>query len=187
MTIQWMSFNWKRILQNREKTDYFVLHHRAGDGNLDSIHTQHISQGYSGIGYHFYIRKNGEIFSGRPLNKVGAHCLDHNDVSIGICFEGNFEIEKPTPEQIKSGQELIKYLWGIYPNAKVVRHKDLNATACPGKNFDINLFKGDATMTVDEAIKILTDKCGLEKQTIGFMLCYKYGEELVKKLAKAMV
>ncbi len=41
-------------------------------------------------------------------------------------------------------------------------------------------------MTVGEAVEILRAKVGLEEQTINFLLCYKYGEELVKKLAIRM-
>lgn len=147
INIIYTDFNWKNVLQKRKATNYIVNHHRAGQGNVNSIHIQHISQGYSGIGYHFYIRFDGTIYSGRPLDKVGAHCLNYNDVSIGICYEGNFEIEKPTPEQIKSGQELIKYLLSIYPNAKVVGHRDLVPTKCPGKNFNIETLKASVKNT----------------------------------------
>ena len=42
-------------------------------------------------------------------------------------------------------------------------------------------------MTVNEAVEIIKNKAGLEDETIEFLLCYKYGEELVKKLAKRMV
>ena len=41
-------------------------------------------------------------------------------------------------------------------------------------------------MTFDDAIKILKSKAGLEQKTIDFLLCYKYGNELILKLAKAM-
>ena len=45
------------------------------------------------IGYHFYITRDGEIQPGRPLEKVGAHCLKHNKHSIGICYEGGLDAE----------------------------------------------------------------------------------------------
>ena len=122
-------------LSNRSQTSYIILHHRAGNGDVLSIHTQHISQDYSGIGYHYYIRKDGSIYTGRPVETVGAHCLNYNSKSVGICFEGNFENEKMDDPQKKAGTELIKHLKSIYKSASIIRHKDVNATACPGKNF----------------------------------------------------
>lgn len=132
------NFKYNGVMTSRLSTKYIILHHRAGNGNVESIHKQHLSQGYSGIGYHFYIRKDGSVYEGRPLNKVGAHCKGSNNYSVGVCFEGNFEIEHMTDAQIKAGSELLKYLFNLYPQAKVVGHRDMMATACPGKNFDIN-------------------------------------------------
>lgn len=39
----------------------------------DHIH----HRGFSDIGYHFYITRNGEIHRGRPIEKMGAHCKNH--------------------------------------------------------------------------------------------------------------
>ncbi|RGZ56389.1 N-acetylmuramoyl-L-alanine amidase [Bacteroides ovatus] len=39
--------------------------------DLDICHRR---RGFNGTGYHFYIRKNGDIKSTRPIEKVGAHC-----------------------------------------------------------------------------------------------------------------
>ena len=132
------NFNYSGTLTKRSSTNYIVLHHRAGNGDVNSIHSQHLGQGYAGIGYHFYVRKDGSVYRGRPVNTIGAHCLNYNRVSVGVCFEGNFEQEMPTKEQIKSGIDIVNYLLNLYPKAKVVRHKDLSETLCPGKNFDIN-------------------------------------------------
>ena len=42
-------------------------------------------------------------------------------------------------------------------------------------------------MSVEDAIEIVQAKAGLENETIEFLLCYKYGEELIRKLADAMI
>ena len=42
----------------------------------------------NGIGYHYVIRRDGTIEPGRPEWLIGAHCLNHNAHSIGICYEG---------------------------------------------------------------------------------------------------
>lgn len=182
-------FFWNGALQKRAKTDYIILHHRAGNGNVESIHDQHLSQGWTGIGYHFYIRKNGDIHKGRPLETIGAHTEGKNSVSVGVCFEGNYhDIDKVMPtEQLKAGQELIAYLKGIYPDAEVKGHRDFQATGCPGQYFPFEAIKkGEINMDIEKAKTILKEKTGLDDSTIQFLMFYKYGQELVIKLAKAM-
>lgn len=182
-------FKWGGGLTNRPQTLYIALHHRAGDGDAESIHKQHLNQGWSGIGYHFYIRKDGSIYRGRPIDKMGAHITGYNSCAIGICFEGNYHTEnKIMPsEQIKAGQEIVSYLKEIYPNARVVGHRDLQATACPGDYFPFEkIVKGEAVMDIETAKKILKEKAGLDDTSIQYLMFYKYGKDLVIKLAKAM-
>ena len=187
MKIVEKSYKWNGTLAKRKATDYIILHHRAGNGDADSIHAGHLSQGWTGIGYHFYVRKDGSVYRGRPIEIIGAHCTGKNSCSIGICFEGNFENETMTAAQLKAGKELVSYLKGLYPSAEIKRHKDFQSTACPGRNFPFEeIKKGDNVMTVNEAVEIIKNKAGLEDETIEFLLCYKYGEDLVKKLAKGM-
>lgn len=137
MNIIKTDFKWSGTLSERSNTNYIIIHHRAGNGDVKSIHSQHLKNGWTGIGYHFYIRKDGSIYEGRPINTVGAHTVGKNAVSVGICFEGNYESkDKEIPQpQLKSAQKLISYLKGIYKTAQVKRHCDFQATACPGKYF----------------------------------------------------
>lgn len=183
MTIIEKTYNWSGSLTTRAATKYIILHHRAGNGSVESIHTQHLSQGYTGIGYHFYVRKDGSVYRGRPIDKAGAHCKGSNSIAIGVCFEGNFETETMPTAQLTAGRELIAYLQSIYPNAEVKQHKNFNSTACPGRRFP---FEEVTSMTLENAIKIIQNKAGLASDTVKFLLCYKYGEELIIKLAKAM-
>lgn len=113
-----------------------IFHHAAAKTcSADDVHRWHLANGWAGIGYHFFIRKDGSVYRGRPLDTQGAHTYGHNSNSVGICYEGNFENEKPTAAQIAAGAELLRYLLGIFPDAAVGKHRDFNATACPGKNF----------------------------------------------------
>lgn len=181
-------YTWNGILSKRNITEYIVLHHRAGFGDSLSIHKDHLSKGWSGIGYHFYVRKDGTVYRGRPIATVGAHCIGYNNKSIGVCFEGNWETDSNMPSrQIRTGKALVTYLLKLYPKAKVLKHCDLGKTACPGKNFPFDeIKKGEREMTVEEAVQIVQAKAGLEDETIDFLLCYKYGESLIIKLAGAM-
>ncbi len=129
-------------MTKRGATNLIVLHHAAAKScTVQNIHRWHIDRGWSGIGYHFFIRKNGEVWRGRPEDRVGAHTVSYNANSIGICFEGNFELEQMPSAQKAAGHELIAYLKGKYPIKDIKGHGELKATACPGKFFPLAGFK----------------------------------------------
>ena len=92
-------------------------------------HIQH--RGFRDIGYHFYITRDGEICQGRPLEKVGAHCRNHNSHSIGICYEGGLDArgnpkDTRTPEQRSALHLLVYQLLQQFRNARVCGHRDLS-------------------------------------------------------------
>ena len=98
----------------------------------------HRERGFKfGIGYHYVIRRNGKIEPGRPEWMVGAHCVNHNSHSIGICYEGGLDIrgqpaDTRTPEQKATMRRLLEDLHRRYPHALVVGHHDLNPCKdCP--------------------------------------------------------
>ena len=105
------------------------------------IDTWHRRRGFHlGIGYHYVIRRNGEIEPGRPEYMVGAHCRNHNAHSIGICYEGGLDIrgqpaDTRTLEQKLAMLHLLEVLHRRYPKALILGHHDLNpGKPCP--NFD---------------------------------------------------
>lgn len=151
MTIKETNLKFTNSMSTRASTKKIVLHHAdASSCDAATIHKWHLNNGWAGIGYHFVVRKNGTIERGRPIDKVGAHCTNQNSDSVGVCFEGNFEKETMSDTQIKAGQELMTYLYDKYKldKSKVKRHKDLMATACPGKNFPFDkIIKGASTTT----------------------------------------
>ena len=91
-----------------------------------------------GIGYHYVIRRDGTIELGRPEWQVGAHCVNHNAHSIGVCYEGGLDIrgqpaDTRTAEQKAAMRTLLEQLHQRYPRALIVGHRDLNpAKKCPG-------------------------------------------------------
>lgn len=135
------NLNWYGALTQRQKTDLIVLHHAAAkNATIYNIHNWHLANDWSGAGYHFYIRKDGAIYRGRPENVVGAHAVGHNATSIGVCFEGDFNKEIPSQKQIDTGLELVSYLKKKYKIKNVKGHGDLMATDCPGKWFPMEQF-----------------------------------------------
>ncbi len=136
-------WQWSGSMDKRTATNRLVLHHAAvKEASALAIHNGHIGNGWSGIGYHYYVRKDGSIYRGRPENVVGIHASTVNIDSLGICFEGNFENEEMSEAQRKAGTALVKDILSRYGNLKVIRHKDVNATACPGRNFPFEEIAG---------------------------------------------
>ena len=102
------------------------------------IDTWHRQRGFHlGIGYHYVVRRNGEIEVGRPEYMVGAHCLNHNSHSIGVCYEGGYDArgqpaDTRTEAQKASLRRLLETLHKDYPEALIVGHHDLDPKkACP--------------------------------------------------------
>ena len=71
------------------------------------------------------------------IDMVGAHCVNHNAHSIGICYEGGLDIrgqpaDTRTPAQKAAMRTLLEELHGRYPRAVIVGHHDLNPQKpCP--------------------------------------------------------
>lgn len=115
--------------------DTIVIHCTATRENQDLSRAQlkqmHLDRGFSDIGYHFYVRKSGQIEYGRAVMFRGAHVKGHNARSIGISYEGGLDADgKPkdtrTCEQIESLANLVSILKHSFGKLKVVGHRDLS-------------------------------------------------------------
>lgn len=125
------------------KIKYIMIHHTAHPTwNIYDVHNFHQhTNGWIGIGYNFFINPDGTVFEGRGLN-VGAGATGYNYNSIHVCFAGNFENTNPTQKQLENGKDLIEYLLTLVPSdVKIIGHKDIGKTACPGRNFPLDEFK----------------------------------------------
>lgn len=105
------------------------------DFTVKQIDSSHQARGFNGIGYHFVVYRDGTIHRGRALAKAGAHCLNHNSNSIGICYIGGLDASRnPKDTRTNAQREALKTLVlmfkEIYPNAKVLGHRDTS----PDKN-----------------------------------------------------
>lgn len=129
---------------------YLVIHYSATPIEMDYsskiIDAMHRERGFNEIGYHYFIRKNGAVETGRSLTQAGrfeqgAHAKGHNHASIGICYEGGVRandvttgFDTRTIQQIASMIALLKDLQSLFPGSIVIGHRDLPgaATQCPG-------------------------------------------------------
>jgi N-acetylmuramoyl-L-alanine amidase len=107
------------------------------DYSVDTIRQWHLQRGFSDIGYHYVIYRDGSIHIGRDESIIGAHCTGHNTNSIGVCYIGGCASDGKTPkdtrttEQKQSLVKLLKELKTKYPQASVHGHRDFANKACP--------------------------------------------------------
>lgn len=128
-------YTWNGTLTKRSLTSYLILHHAAGYGSPEDIHAYHKGLGWLGIAYHYYVRLDGSIHRGRPENTSGGHTTNYNYCSIGICAEGNFQVDTMPEAQRNALAWLVSDIKTRYPNISVKRHKEFQNTSCPGANY----------------------------------------------------
>jgi len=104
------------------------------DIGAKKIRQWHKLRGWSDIGYHYVIRRDGRIELGRPIEQVGAHVKGHNSDSIGVCMVGGLDedLEVTTKPAVNFGAQwesleiIVRFLKSIWPNAEVLGHRDLS-------------------------------------------------------------
>ena len=132
----------KEELQPRKYTDQIILFHSADakPHSVKDVHRAHQQNlGMAGIAYHFFIDKDGEIFEGRPLHTKGSFLKECNSNSIGICFEGNFNIEKMEEQQFHGAIMLLSLLSLAYETNSILPYwKCTEKWGSPGSNFPID-------------------------------------------------
>lgn len=122
--------------------DTIVLHHaEASTCSIYDINQWHLNNGWAGCGYHYFIRKDGSIYTGRPENAIGAHCPGMNSHSISICAEGEYMNETMQQAQKQAIIELCQYIKNKYGIQRIIGHKEVYSTSCPGTNYPLNDIK----------------------------------------------
>jgi uncharacterized protein with LGFP repeats len=149
-----------------------VVHHTAGSneyapgdsaGIVRSIYEYHTrTLGWCDIAYNAMVDKYGQVFEGRAGGMTrpveGAHTGGFNHNTWGVAMLGNFEVEPPTPIQLRTTARLLGWVLGqsgVDPLGSVVlpseggsftkfpfgasttlptifTHRDVGITECPG-------------------------------------------------------
>lgn len=176
-------------MTKRSSTERIILHHSACSScTAEQIHQWHLNNGWEGAGYHFLVRKDGQIYRLRPEAFVGAHAYGSNYNSIGICAEGNFENETMSEAQKNSLIELVSYLKGKYGISKVLKHSDVNNTACPGKNYPFNEIVNGKVEERHEVSGIIADIQSKLNSKYGYNIAIDniYGVDTHKHMVMAL-
>lgn len=107
------------------------------DYTVDDIRRWHKEQGWSDIGYHYVIYRDGSIHEGRDVKYSGAHCTGHNANSIGVVYiggvgkDGKTAKDTRTKAQKKALLQVMRTLRAAYPSARIYGHRDFAKKACP--------------------------------------------------------
>jgi hypothetical protein len=155
---------------------YLVITHSAvpatvAPQTIASFHVKNMD--WPGIGYHFYVDGQGQIFK---TNELAASCYqvgEWDPVSVGICVGGNFATEVPTAGQLQSTGHLIAWLLqelGLTPDA-VKGKKELVETQSPGQQWMTG--KMWKNLLLDQVTKAQAEKARPHAvKTLGhYLLC----------------
>lgn len=134
---------WSKLGVNTNKRNIteIIVHCSATpegkDFTVEDIRKWHLNRGFSDIGYHYVIYRDGSINKGRDESVSGAHCTGHNTVSIGVCYIGGCASDGKTPKDTRTAAQkeslikILKELKARYPKAKIYSHNNFAAKACP--------------------------------------------------------
>lgn len=138
-------------MEPRSSTEYIVIHCSATKPSMDiglsEIKNWHVNErGWRDVGYHYVIKRNGEVELGRNIRDTGAHAAGYNSKSIGICLVGGMAEDNSTEDNFTAQQwtallDLIQQKLSDYPDAKVIGHNEISEKDCPC--FDVQKWKED--------------------------------------------
>lgn len=123
---------------------------------IKDVDAWHKARGWNGVGYHYFIRRNGMIETGRSEKEIGAHVEGHNKDSLGICYEGRMF---PTVAQLQSIITLYRRILATYKisHHDWYGHYEFNPKkTCPGFSMPIlrNILKGVLTSQPYQSVEI---------------------------------
>ena len=133
-----------KLKQSKRRITEIIVHCAATpegkDFTVEDIRRWHKAQGWSDIGYHYVIYRNGHIEPGRDVDLIGAHCVKggHNTHSIGICYIGGMDAANKHAKDTRTLAQkaallgLLTDLRQLYPEAKIYGHRDFDSGKdCP--------------------------------------------------------
>ena len=136
-----------RLKRSKRQINDIIIHCSATpegkDYTVNDIRLWHKRQGWSDIGYHYVVYRNGHVEPGRNVDIAGAHCDGHNAKSIGVCYIGGVAVDGKTPKDTRTLAQkaalltLLMELKILYPSATIHGHRDYARKDCP--SFDAQI------------------------------------------------
>ena len=120
-----------RLKTSKRHINEIIIHctdtEEGRDYTVDDVRRWHKERGWSDVGYHYLIYRNGSVVAGRDVDLIGAHCSGHNSYSIGVCYVGGRGKDGKcrdtrTLQQRAAMSNLLIELRLRYPQAVIVGH-----------------------------------------------------------------
>ncbi len=119
-----------------------IIHCSATPENRDvdvkKVRKWHMKEnGWIDVGYHYFIKLDGSIEAGRPIELIGSHTRGYNKGSIGICYAGGMNKSNTKPKDTRTDEQkeglvnLINKIKEIYPDITIHGHNEFSDKACP--------------------------------------------------------
>ena len=126
------------------KIDTIIIHCSASDrkeaDDIGVIRKWHTDKGWDDVGYHYFIKSDGEVQVGREHKKIGAHALKYNAESLGICLHG-LHAEDFTDEQFEACASLCDDLIDKYNIKSIIPHNFVANKKCPVFNVPKEIYR----------------------------------------------
>jgi len=102
--------------------------------NISTMKSWHLARGFSDVGYHFFIQKDGTLEYGRDIEKTPAAQKGHNLYTLAICMHG-LKVESFTQAQFDTLNKLAIQIEHNYDNISFHGHCEVSKKACPVFNY----------------------------------------------------
>ena len=133
-------------MTTRTGTEFIAIHCSATRASSDTtaadIDKMHKDRGWKGIGYNWFIQRDGTLEEGRPRDEQGAHVSGYNHISLGICMSGGVTEDGVTAENNFTAAQwaaldgLVDRMTRCYSHAVVQGHRDFPQVAKECPSFD---------------------------------------------------
>ena len=195
--------------RNAQAIRYIVIHYTGNDGDTAMNNAKYYASNVVKASAHYFV-DNREIVQSVPDLRdawaVGGKkypscaqtgggtlyniCRNTNSISIELCDTKRDGVYAPAPETVAAALELTRSLMEKYniPQKNVIRHFDVTGKLCPaywaGRE---NAAKWKAEfwdkLAEPDYRAQLQKRAGLEDKTMDYLAAYKYGADLIRKLA----
>ncbi len=122
-------------------TAFTSVSEQAAAERLENIRRAHRGHNWGDIGYHYLVDPAGRVWEGRPLTWQGAHVKNQNEGNLGVCVMGNYENQQPNEAQLRAVERFVAEMMTRHSVrvGNVYTHREMAATACPGRNLQPRL------------------------------------------------
>ncbi|MGY6709688.1 MAG: peptidoglycan-binding protein [Rhizobiaceae bacterium] len=135
-----------QLLDTARPIDELIWHCAATpegrDFTVADIRAWHRQRGFTDVGYHYVVYRDGRIMLGRPIGQVGAHAAGHNTGTVGCCYIGGVAADGRTAKDTRTPAQRASMLWlterlvARHGIRRVTGHNRYAAKACP--SFDVS-------------------------------------------------